>query len=178
MAIEVVRLGHARTALFLLTGLSSYARPSEGKAGTAVVGLRLYPLLEHLLPSRPQPQVEPDAVSTSSVGTFDRSSSRHKEPFGGSKVQKRGRWKSFRSVSRYEKSARLAANFGQLSRSLQVHCHQAESQLGDVMLGRRRPLLPPGADAMYANMLPISSLDAGELHGVAGCWATRPRNSM
>ena len=29
-------------------------------------------------------------------------------------VQKRGRWKSFKSV---------AANFGQLSRSLQVHCH-------------------------------------------------------
>ena len=58
-------------------------------------------------------------------------------------VQKRGRWKSFKSVSRYEKSARLAANFGMLPLALQRHCLEAESQLGDVMLGRRRALPPP-----------------------------------
>ena len=37
------------------------------------------------------------------------------------------------------------------------------------MFGRCRPLLPPGAGAVLANMLAISSLDVAELHGVAGC---------
>ena len=58
-------------------------------------------------------------------------------------VQKRGRWKSFKSVARYEKSARLGANFAQLGTSLQRHCQDTESLLEDVMLGRRLAPPPP-----------------------------------
>ena len=58
-------------------------------------------------------------------------------------VQKRGRWKSHKSVARYEKSARLAANFQALLPSLQHHCLIAEQQLGAVMLGRARAPMPP-----------------------------------
>ena len=58
-------------------------------------------------------------------------------------VQKRGRWKSHKSVARYEKSARLAANFNQLPTKTQRHCLHVETLLGDVMLGRTRPPVPP-----------------------------------
>ena len=51
-------------------------------------------------------------------------------------VQKRGRWRSHKSVARYEKSARLAANFQSLSPALQHHCLLAEQLLGAVMLNR------------------------------------------
>jgi len=57
-------------------------------------------------------------------------------------VQKRGRWKSHKSVARYEKSARLAANFNQIPLHIQRHCLHAESLLGDVMLGRIKPPVP------------------------------------
>jgi len=58
-------------------------------------------------------------------------------------VQKRGRWKSHKSLARYEKSARLAANFQQLPLPVQQHCLLAESLLEDVMCGRARAPLPP-----------------------------------
>jgi len=58
-------------------------------------------------------------------------------------VQKRGRWRSHKSVTRYEKSARLAANFNQLPLKTQRHCLHVESLLGDVMLGRTKPPAPP-----------------------------------
>ena len=58
-------------------------------------------------------------------------------------VQKRGRWKSHKSVARYEKSARLAANFQALLPSLQHHCLVAEQQLGAVMLNRAHAPIPP-----------------------------------
>ncbi|CAK8994704.1 unnamed protein product [Durusdinium trenchii] len=58
-------------------------------------------------------------------------------------VQKRGRWRSHKSVARYEKSARLAATFQMLPPPLQHHCLLAERQLGDVMLGRAPALRPP-----------------------------------
>jgi len=58
-------------------------------------------------------------------------------------VQKRGRWKSHKSVARYEKSGRLAANFQMLPVVLQQHCLAAESHLVEVMLGQARaPKLP------------------------------------
>ena len=56
-------------------------------------------------------------------------------------VQKRGRWKSYKCVARYEKSARLASNFQLLSQKHQQHCLHAETRLGEVMSGRARP--PP-----------------------------------
>lgn len=58
-------------------------------------------------------------------------------------VQKRGRWKSHKSVARYEKSARLAANFQALPSRLQHHCLAAERQLEAVMLGMVQPPRPP-----------------------------------
>lgn len=58
-------------------------------------------------------------------------------------VQKRGRWKSHKSVTRYERAARLAANFRELPVAIQRHCLHAESVLGDVMLGRTCPPVPP-----------------------------------
>ena len=58
-------------------------------------------------------------------------------------VQKRGRWRSHKSVARYEKSARRAATFQMLPPPLQHHCLLAERQLGDVMLGRAPALRPP-----------------------------------
>jgi len=58
-------------------------------------------------------------------------------------VQKRGRWKSHKSVARYEKSARLAATFNQLPIQVQRHCLHVETLLGDVMLGRTKPPAPP-----------------------------------
>lgn len=66
---------------------------------------------------------------------------RHQRTLG--EIQKRGRWKSFKSVTRYEKAARLAANFAELPVNLQRHCLECESQLGDVMQGRTKPLIPP-----------------------------------
>ena len=51
-------------------------------------------------------------------------------------VQKRGRWRSYKSVARYEKSARLGANFQRLPVQLQYHCLVCERQLGEVLLGR------------------------------------------
>ena len=42
-------------------------------------------------------------------------------------VQKRGRWKSQKSVTRYEKSGRLAMNFNGLPLKVQQHCLEAES---------------------------------------------------
>lgn len=58
-------------------------------------------------------------------------------------VQKRGRWRSHKSVARYEKSARLAATFQTLPPPLQHHCLLAEKQLADVMLGRAPAPRPP-----------------------------------
>lgn len=58
-------------------------------------------------------------------------------------VQKRGRWRSHKSVARYEKSARLAANFQSLSPALQHHCLLAEQLLGAVMLNRSPAPTPP-----------------------------------
>ena len=50
-------------------------------------------------------------------------------------VQKRGQWRTFRSVLRYEKSGRLAADFEKLDEKLQTHCHRCASLLAEVILG-------------------------------------------
>ena len=58
-------------------------------------------------------------------------------------VQRRGTWKSPKSVLRYEKSARLAAGFLELPQRLRVHCQLCEERLGDAILGRWTPPAPP-----------------------------------
>ena len=58
-------------------------------------------------------------------------------------VMKGGRWKTAQSVPRYEKHARVTLEFSKLSAATQAHCVACEKQLGDVFLGRSRPLLPP-----------------------------------
>ena len=51
--------------------------------------------------------------------------------------QKRGRWKSWQSVTRYEKSARLAVVWSQLPRGVQERLATCERELEKFMLGRR-----------------------------------------
>ena len=52
-----------------------------------------------------------------------------------SEVKKRGHWKSWKSVARYEKSARLASSFNNLSDDQQLFFQQCEAQLGAFMSG-------------------------------------------
>ena len=54
-------------------------------------------------------------------------------------VQKRGQWKSQKSISRYEKSARLAATFDSLPGALQTHCRLCEHDLSEIMCGTLQP---------------------------------------
>ena len=58
-------------------------------------------------------------------------------------VQKRGGWKAFKSVMRYEKHARLALEFNKLGFDLQAHLRECEALLEDVVLGKKpAPRLP------------------------------------
>jgi hypothetical protein len=52
-------------------------------------------------------------------------------------VRKRGRWKSHRSVVRYEKSGLLQASALRLGPAKIEFCRRREVELSDVMLGRR-----------------------------------------
>lgn len=52
-------------------------------------------------------------------------------------VQRRGQWRSRKSVNRYEKSARLAATWEQLPAALRSHCQQCEADLGAFLLGQK-----------------------------------------
>ena len=56
-------------------------------------------------------------------------------------VTKRGRWKQFKNVARYEKAARLAATDNALSQAQRTHCMACERHLADFILGRRCPTL-------------------------------------
>ena len=51
-------------------------------------------------------------------------------------IRDRGRWKSEKSVIRYEQRARLAQTYQRLPASLQAHLDKCEQHLGDVLLGR------------------------------------------
>ncbi|CAK0823925.1 unnamed protein product, partial [Prorocentrum cordatum] len=55
-------------------------------------------------------------------------------------VQKRGQWKTNRSVVRYEKHARLAATWATLSSAQQNVFLVCEAQLADIILGRASPV--------------------------------------
>ena len=51
-------------------------------------------------------------------------------------VRERGRWKTEKSVVRYEQRARLAMSYQRLPAALQAHFDKCEAHLGDVLLGR------------------------------------------
>ena len=92
-------------------------------------------------------------------------------------VQKRGRWKSHKSVARYEKSGRLAANFQMLPVVLQQHCLAAESHLVEVMLGQgRAPKLPSLPKAWKVNMLLTCFQVRVAWLISADSWVMRPKN--
>jgi integrase len=55
-------------------------------------------------------------------------------------VQKRGRWKQPKSVSRYEKAGRLGLVVRELTSEQRAYCELAERHLGDFISGRRTPL--------------------------------------
>ena len=58
-------------------------------------------------------------------------------------IQKRGGWKSAKSMMRYEKSGKLGAAFLDLSSKMRQHAQWCEEHLGDVILGRKAaPALP------------------------------------
>jgi len=57
-------------------------------------------------------------------------------------VQKRGRWKAFSSVCRYEKSGRSLQGYEGLSESMRRHCQSSAVMLEEVILGRCSPLFP------------------------------------
>ena len=196
--MEMVRANQVRMALFTLTALASYARPSEllackvfclvqptahvtdhwaillcaqemahpsktGEYDDSVLldSPYLLPWAKHLFQElKRQPKDQPlwDFDYSDFFHVFTQVSKRLSltvTPYQLAvhrpgrnlrsllEVQKRGRWKSQKSVTRYEKSARLAANFQELPLQIQRHCLHAESLLADVMLGRARPVVPP-----------------------------------
>ena len=58
-------------------------------------------------------------------------------------IQKRGQWRSHRSLSRYEKSARLASSLIQFH-PLQQECFETcERRAEEIVLRGRLTLLPP-----------------------------------
>lgn len=57
-------------------------------------------------------------------------------------VRKRGRWKQHRSMTRYEKAARLAATARSYTPSISAFMDVCEAQLADVVLGLRTDRLP------------------------------------
>lgn len=61
-------------------------------------------------------------------------------------VQKRGQWKSQKSVTRYEKSARLASTWEKIPQTLRFYCQECEDGLGEFLLGKREsPVFRPNA---------------------------------
>ena len=53
-------------------------------------------------------------------------------------VKDRGRWRSDKSVLRYEQRARLGQSFQQLPARLRLHLLQCEAKLAGLLLGRTR----------------------------------------
>ena len=58
-------------------------------------------------------------------------------------IMKRGRWRCLKSVSRYEKHARVTLEFSKLPADVQQHCVDCESQLEAAFLGLTSPRRPP-----------------------------------
>ena len=58
-------------------------------------------------------------------------------------VQRRGRWRTAKSVRRYEKGGRVAQQFQKLPAPLQVHALRCAEHVGQVVSGALRALAPP-----------------------------------
>jgi hypothetical protein len=58
-------------------------------------------------------------------------------------VLKRGRWRSLKSVARYERHASVAIEFRKLASHIQDHCVTCEARLEAAFLGREPARLPP-----------------------------------
>ena len=56
-------------------------------------------------------------------------------------VQKRGRWKSHRSLTRYEKHARLGHTMLSYTAEQQAHSIDCEAHIADIVLGRKHPVV-------------------------------------
>ena len=56
-------------------------------------------------------------------------------------VQKRGRWKSHRSLTRYEKHARLGHTMLSYTAEPQAHFIDCEAHIADIVLGRKHPVV-------------------------------------
>ena len=59
-------------------------------------------------------------------------------------IQKRGRWRSTKSVRRYEKAGRVNQTWAELSPEVQAHCSRCERALAGVLLQGAECPLPPG----------------------------------
>ena len=53
-------------------------------------------------------------------------------------IQKRGFWRSARSVARYERAARLASDYLRIPERVRLHCEDCEAALEATILGRHR----------------------------------------
>ena len=65
-------------------------------------------------------------------------------------VQKRGRWKTTRSLVRYEKHTRMLQAWNRLPAAVRAHAERCQKAVGEFMLGRREappPLLQTGTGA-------------------------------
>ena len=58
-------------------------------------------------------------------------------------VQKRGAWRAYKSVVRYEKHGRLSLSYHNLPRHIQVYADLCEQCVGDVLFNRRPPPAGP-----------------------------------
>ena len=57
--------------------------------------------------------------------------------------RKRGRWRSHRSLVRYEKAARVAQYWNDLPAAMRAHCEDCDARLEAVVLGRDPGPPPP-----------------------------------
>ena len=157
VAVEMKKAGQTRMAVFLVLSVSTYSRPAELFRCTT----RCLPFLEAL---KQQPATAPlrDFQYGEYLGAFRQASqnlgldlspyqTRHSGPSIDRarnwrslyEVQKRGNWKTYKSVARYEKAGRLSLSYQSLPRSLQVYTDLCEQCLGDVLLNRRPPPAAP-----------------------------------
>ena len=58
-------------------------------------------------------------------------------------IQKRGRWKTMKSVMRYEKAGRMMQEMSRLSKPMQDHLALCAAHLGAYILGKETPPEPP-----------------------------------
>ncbi len=60
-------------------------------------------------------------------------------------IQRKGRWSVESLVRRYTKAARRMSQMSTLTSDMISHFHRCEQEIGEVLLGKRRPLVLRGA---------------------------------